>query len=181
MTNVALVLSFFSVAKFRSDQLMGSLMHPVVQKAFGYWSQMKLAQNVFFNSFSEFVTSVCGWTARCHLAVPGDRSAQTFSFLLFSTWSNGWRLQAQPKCAVQCDTAEAVDPVTFTSPISLLSLSGCQSLAMLMYTPGSQSYCLNSFPRASSLNSQPSKGFWSLFLWLGCRDWKPLPSFDLFV
>lgn len=58
-TNLALVLSFFNVAKFRSDQLMGSLMHPVVQKTFGYWSQAKLVQNALFNSFWEFVASVC--------------------------------------------------------------------------------------------------------------------------
>ena len=30
---------------------MGSLMHPAVQKIFGYWSQAKLAQNALFNSF----------------------------------------------------------------------------------------------------------------------------------
>lgn len=59
MTNLALVLSFFSVAKFRSDQLVGSLMHPVVQKTFGYWIQAKLARNALVNSFWEFVASVC--------------------------------------------------------------------------------------------------------------------------
>jgi len=38
---------------------MSSLMHPLVQKIFGYWSQAKLAQNAVFNSFWEYVTSVC--------------------------------------------------------------------------------------------------------------------------
>lgn len=32
VTNLALVLSLLNVAKFKSDQLMGGLMHAVVQK-----------------------------------------------------------------------------------------------------------------------------------------------------